>query len=184
VADVTQAAPVEASFRFAAPWWAILVFAGVSALLVVLGWGLCVVAEGLFDVSWWLVLPAFTVGVLGGSLALCGVIGLWLAVWCALTRAVGRRVIRVAPDGLWVWRPFGWWSVFVPFASVAWVKREQTERGGDGVWIVHGPDLRTETVGKPALRSADYDALLALLADRCPGAFTPDPPAGWRPPSD
>src|SRR5437764_1057921 len=83
----------------------------------------------------WLALPAFYAVVLGGVLALCGVVSLWLTVWFGLTRAIGRRVVRVAPDGLWVWRPFGWWSRFVPFAAVVWVKQERPKPGVDFVWI-------------------------------------------------
>jgi hypothetical protein len=171
-------------FRLVGGLWAIPCIAAVGALLFVIGWWSWTAAEWLAGVSWWW-FPVFLNAAMMGLLFLLTGLGcIWVAFWAGVARIVGRRVLRVDDDGIWVWRPLVWWSRFVPFESVRWVKREQPKEGVDVVWIVHGPNLTNESVGMGQIHPADYDALLALLADRCPAAFAPDPPEGWRPPID
>lgn len=180
---MTTATAVVNDFRFVGPWRPIACLIVIGAVMLAAGCGLTIASEQALASGHSLVL-FLTTATLGGLLAACGPVVAGTGLWFALLRAARRRVVRAVAGGLWIWRPFVWWSRFVPFESVRWVKRARPKEGADFVQIVHGPALATESVGAGLIGPAGYGLLLALLADRCPAAFTPNPPEGWRPPID
>jgi hypothetical protein len=178
---VERTAPVERYFRFAAPWRPIGLLAGSGAGLVGIGWGLLSLNGFLPSASWWLVVVRMAVVALGGAAVIAGASFLGLGLWVGFVRLLRAPVVRVTDDGLRI-AHLGWRSVCVPFAELKWVRREQPANGAESVVLIYGPDLRTESVGRGEIGAVAYDALLALLAERCPDCFAPDPPAGWRMP--
>jgi hypothetical protein len=166
-------------FRYSGSWWNSLVAAGCGLGLAATGFALSAWAVLLAVLSrweWWVVPSILLFGAGGADLVLASLAGLWAAIWSGAARVLGWKVVRVADNGLWLWR-----SQFVPFDSVVWVKHEHPGNPTEFVRIVHGPDLTNERVCADEICPADFAALLAVLADRCPAVFTPDPPPGWRP---
>jgi hypothetical protein len=178
---VEQTAPVQHCFRFATSWRPVVLFVGSGAGLLGVGWAILQLNASLPSGSWWLVFVRMAVVLLGGTAVIAGASFFGLGLWVAFVRLLRVPVVRVTADGLRV-AHLGWSSVLISFASVKWVRREQPPKGAEYVLLVYGPDLETESVGSGEIGPAAYDTLLALLAERCPDAFAPDPPAGWRMP--
>jgi hypothetical protein len=178
---VERAAPVRHCFRFAASWRPIGLLVGAGAGLVVIGWVLLLLNGFLPSASWWLVVVRMGVVLVGGAAVIAGVSFLGLGLWVGFVRLLRAPVVRTTNDGLRI-AHLGWRSVCVPFAELKWARREQPENGTEYVVLVYGPALETESVGRGEIGTVAYETLLALLAERCPDCFAPDPPAGWRMP--
>jgi hypothetical protein len=93
----------------------------------------------------------------------------------------GLVMVYVRPDRIWISRGV---EIFektdvIAYHEIAWVKDESTPRGERRLRIVYGSNLETTFV--TWLEAADFEVLLALLKERCPAAFTPDPPVGYVP---
>jgi hypothetical protein len=170
-------------FPYAIAWWRLMALAALSFPFLLFGWLVGWMGTQLADVSSWVLLASGVVW-LGVAITLIGVGVLVFVVWASFLRLIRWPVVRVTPEGLGLARYIGLRSVFVPFDAVVWVKRENPVRRVDYIWIVHGANLQTECVARLALRPPDYDALLAILVERCPNAHTPEPPAGWQRPHD
>jgi hypothetical protein len=175
-----RAAPVQHCFRFVGPW-APIGFVGRNAGCVVIGAALLLLGQAMLPVSWpsGRALVACVLYGAGGTVVITGGCFFALGLWIVFVRLIRVPVVRVTADGMRIGH-LGWNSVLIPFASVKWVKRELPRNGAEYVLLVHGPDLQTESVGRHEIGPTAYEALLALLAERCPDAFTEDPPAGWR----
>ena len=174
-------APVQHCFRFAGSWRPIALLVILGAGLGAIGWILISLSGWLPSASWGLVLVRLTVLLLGGAAVIAGISFFGLGLWVAFVRLLRVPVVRVTADGLRI-AHLGWAAVFIPFASVKWVRREYPKNGLEYVLLVHGPDLETESVGSGEISPTEYETLLALLTERCPDCFATDPPVGWRMP--
>jgi hypothetical protein len=172
-------APVQHCFRFAGSWRPIGLLLGLNAGSVVIGAVLILLGNQLLPAPWGLALVACALYVVGWTAVTTSGSFLVLGLWIVFVRLIRVPVVRVTADGLRIGH-LGLNSVLIPFAGVKWVRREHPPNGVEYVLLVHGPDLETESVGSGEIGPVDYETLLALLAERCPDAFAPDPPAGWR----
>jgi hypothetical protein len=177
--------PTVRMFKWCPPWSRLLGLAGFGVMLIAFGCGVCLAGFALWDLGIWFVLPAVLVLALGGLLMLSGLMVFCFQYPCLiLAHALGYSVIlSVHADSLWIrespLRDLFQKTVIVPFETIVWVGREGAAGQRGRIRIVHGPDLKTETVDE--IGQADAEALLAILAERCPAAFTPQPLPGCRP---
>lgn len=179
---MARAAPVQHCFRFIASWQSVVLLVGLNAGTLVVGAALILLGQSLLPAQLgWRALAVGTLYALGGTVVITSGCFLALGFWIVIVRLLRVPVVRVTADGFWI-AHLGWRAAFIAFDSVKWVKRELPMNGVEYVVLVHGPDLKTESVGSGEIGQTDYDTLLALLAERCPDAFTEDPSAGWRMP--
>jgi hypothetical protein len=182
---MTTAPESTIRFPYAGSWSRPLVLLGCHTVFGVLAFGLAgwTVLVGLASEGrWWVVPSILMFGAATLYLFLLSVTVLSIAIWLVVARVVGWSAVQVTDSAVWLSEPFAWSSRFIPFDSVLWVKHEQSPDGVSFVRIVYGPGLGSGCVRADDIRPADFDAFFALLAERCPAAFTPDPPPGWQPP--
>jgi hypothetical protein len=169
--------PAVRVFAWYPVWPQLIGQALLGVMLFASGLGLVVFAGLLWDAGDWWVIPAVLMLIPGALLMFYG--GGLFIVWVFLVLCCSRlaMIASVNRDGVRIYESprcdLFQKSVFVSFASVVQVRRERTGRKRDCLRIVHGPEYRTETVEE--IRPADLDALLAVLAARCPATFAPAP---------
>lgn len=158
----------------------VLAYAGIAVTLVAFGAGLGWVGVSLWNLSAFTKIPAGVIMALASLLLLLGLFPFLfhIPIFIAETLLGSTRIVSAHHDSVWI-RESPLLDLFqktivVPFSSIVSVTRQAPVGGRGCIRIVHGPNQKTEVIDE--IGRADVDKLMAILAERCPAALTPDPP--------
>jgi hypothetical protein len=159
------------------PAWALIRYeAGLGAVLSGFGLGLGVIAERVAGLSGWLAVPAVLLWCLAGLLlfAGAGILCVRVAFLLYVHWTAGFVIVSVHADSLWISESprldLFFKTMVVPFGAIVRVERDRGPSGVESLRIIHGAALKVEVVSE--IRSEDLAALIAILEERCPTAFT------------